>query len=617
MPLEEFEKKLYSGQEPPQEKPIEGAKPKLAPSPMPPIKKVEFPESEELSKKKFFIWVILMVGLVAAVVYFALFLGQRSFSEKNVVIQIQGPKEFKPGELVDFKVSVLNRTRVPLENSELSFFWPEGSQVENISGTIKQDLNSIQSGEQRTIDFEGRVFGEPNSDKEFKARLDFKPTNINSNFFKEVSITEHLIASPLNISLKTLNKVALGQVFNLEIEYANTSDAAFENIELEAEYPANFTFISSDPQPNRLNNVWHLGTISPSSSGKIKVRGMLENSTGSSEIKFLIGEVDENKKFFILSSAGQSIEIVKPALAVEINVNNSRDYVASLNDNLSVQINYENTTDFIFQNVTITMKLSSQLVDLSSIFVDEGTYDAKTNTIIWNPTTLSKLSQLSGHDSGTVKFSIRTKKSFNIASRLDKNFIIPLQAKITSASSPEELAGLEISGTDTLSLKVNSDIKLKISGFYYSSLLPNTGPIPPKVGQQTTYTIFWQITNSSNDLSDVSIKANLPPYIKWLSQFSPTNANLNYDPSSGLLIWSIGRMSAGVGHISPTKFVAFRIGLTPGINQAGDSPTLMTQAAFSAHDDFTGTDYNITGKEITTYLQDDLRVGFQGSKVQP
>jgi hypothetical protein len=139
-------------------------------------------------------------------------------------------------------------------------------------------------------------------------------------------------------------------------------------------------------------------------------------------------------------------------------------------------------------------------------------------------------------------------------------------------------------------IKFNSVIQLAAKVLYFTGPLKNGGPLPPKVGSQTTYTMVWSMVNSSNSLEAGRVKAILPPYVEWLAVQAPTNEILTFTPvaaGGGEVVWDLGTVPGGTGVASPPREVAFQIGLTPSVTQAGSSPVLLSAPTLEGIDSFT------------------------------
>ena len=89
----------------------------------------------------------------------------------------------------------------------------------------------------------------------------------------------------------------------------------------------------------------------------------------------------------------------------------------------------------------------------------------------------------------------------------DKNFSANAAVKIDSSNIPAALQGTQLAGTDSVNVKLNSKLAIASKGYYKDNEMPNSGPLPPTVGQQTTYTIHWLVTNLSNDVDDVVVES--------------------------------------------------------------------------------------------------------------
>ena len=179
------------------------------------------------------------------------------------------------------------------------------------------------------------------------------------------------------------------------------------------------------------------------------------------------------------------------------------------------------------------------------------------------------------------------KKPLPIKVFSDKNFLIKSTARIDSLNVPVSLIGTSIKGESSLVFKVNSHIDLRQKGYYFESLISNYGPIPPKVGEKTTYNIIWQIANSSNDIEDVKVESYIPAYVSWEGQIEPNGANIFYDHETRKIIWNIGKLPAQTGVLYPLKQVVFQIGLVPSLSHSGKNLDLIGEASVSGKDAFT------------------------------
>ena len=133
----------------------------------------------------------------------------------------------------------------------------------------------------------------------------------------------------------------------------------------------------------------------------------------------------------------------------------------------------------------------------------------------------------------------------------------------------------------------------------------------------TTYTVHWQISNVSNDLDGVRVKTVLPQGINWTNyQINRSNKGLvSYNERTQEVVWDVGKVPACVGTTMSTYELIFQIGLTPSINQVGQTPILINASTIEGRDTFTNNNLTATTSSINTGVPDDPRVGYNGGIV--
>jgi hypothetical protein len=287
---------------------------------------------------------------------------------------------------------------------------------------------------------------------------------------------------------------------------------------------------------------------------------------------------------------------------------------------LSYKINFKNNTDVALSELILRVQLEDSIFDVREIDLNEkGFFDSRTNIITWSGADVSALTLLEPNQSGEVNFSIKVKKDLPIFNFNDKNFTASIIAEIQTLTVPAKFAGTELKFENELNCKINSRLGLTTKVYYNepSQGIYNTGPIPPRVDNLTTYTVHWQITNISNDLDGARVKTVLPQGINWTNyQINKSNKGLvSYNERTKEVIWDIGKIPAGTGATMPIYELIFQIGLTPSINQIGQSPVLINESIIEGRDTFTNNNLIVTTSSVNTSVPDDLRIGYSGGRV--
>ena len=128
--------------------------------------------------------------------------------------------------------------------------------------------------------------------------------------------------------------------------------------------------------------------------------------------------------------------------------------------------------------------------------------------------------------------------------------------------------------------------------------------MPPKAGTETTYAIIFNVTNTTNRITDAKVTASLPSYVRWIGIFSPNTEKITFDQIQGTMTWDIGTIEPGVGlNGTPAKQAAIAIAFSPSTSQIGQQPALLRSITLTGTDSATKQTITQTTKtDITTNL---------------
>lgn len=565
-------------------------------------------------KKWFIIGAIILLVLIIGLVILVYYWTWSSFDKTWVTLNISGPERISSGENVIYIVKYKNNTKVSLETAQLTFYWPDNSLPDKGELVEQVSLGNIAAGEEKEVEFRGKVMGLKNSKQDIKASLSYQPAQINSRLENVAVFQTEIIFVPLVLTFDLPERTTGGQQITVALNYFNDSDSPFDNLTIKIEYPEGFKVSSSFPQPQE--NIWQIGTLQSKQEGKILVTGIIDGQRGDSKIFHAYLGILKDKNFVAYTEAVKSSQISLPVLSLEQTVNNSADYIANAGDTLEYRIKYQNNSSLAIPSVKITAKLNSSALEVTSLNLRErGSFDSNASTITWDQTNHSALAMLNPGQSGEISFSIRIKDNLPVKSYNDKNFTVTSIAHIDSSNLPLALINQQVFDTVETTTKINSKLTISANGYFQDSLLPNSGPLPPKVGQTTTYTIYWQITNPSNDVDNVEVSAVLPSYVEWINKFKPTSSNFKYDSLNRKITWEVGKLPSATGILTPAKYVAFQIALTPSTTQINQVVELIKQSIIIGKDSFTGTDLKATDAVISSDIPDDPSGGWEKGRV--
>jgi len=560
---------------------------------------------------------ILMVGFY--------FFKKTSFNIDRVSIQVNGSREASSGEKLSYEIVIKNDNRATLKGAVLKLNYPESFIPESNSGFSPDgilggsfNLGEIKGKEEKRIAFSGKAFSPKGTIVYLKTELIFSPSGSSGQFSAQNQFGLSVISSSIKLSLMGPQNVASGDSLDYLINYKNEGNENYENVQIKMDYPIGFSFSKSDPPTSEGNNIWYIGRLSSGQEGKIVISGKLEgNKDDLRNAKVYVGEISEGK-FIAQNEEKIETKIGSSPLSIIQTVNDSTSLNANVGENLRFQIEYKNEGEIGLKDVIITEKIDNVVLDYKTLkLLNGGTVDAKNNIITWRASDVPALRNLNPGDSGKISFEIKIKDIIPINSVQDKNFVISSIAKIDSPDIQTPIQGNKIIAGNKLDIKLNSKIFLGIKGLYYDAFIENSGPIPPKVGQETTYVIKWTVNNVSNDIADAKVESTLPGGVSFAGKIYPESSNLTFNERTNNIVWNIGNLSSGTGILTAPKEVSFQIKLVPAPNQENQFAKLLNQAILSGRDLYTEENLSYTAEEKTTYLLEDKKIGDNGYKVKP
>ncbi|MBI2674465.1 MAG: hypothetical protein HYX22_01885 [Candidatus Yanofskybacteria bacterium] len=564
-------------------------------------------------------WLVLF-ALALFIIAIVIFLfGKPSFSEDQVVLELEGPTQASVGDEVVYKVKYGNQTKLELNNLRFTFNYPEESVVlkparPDDSGHSDGDkeilkeltetfaVDALQSGESGEKEFRAFLVGDRGNIKNAKVQLEFRAGTIRSSFEKSDTISTTLVSVPVSLTLVAPPSVVSGQTINYILDYRNESNDNISDIRFEFTYPDGFAVQEQTPSPSGVNT-WFVPLLKRGQGGRISVKGALMGREGEVKTVSVSLKRGIGGEFVNYQKAATSSLISNPLLVLDVLVNGSRDYSAHLEDRLQYTVRYRNNSTSNLIGLNLEVKLEGEMYNLETIDTNGGFYDSSSGTILWNAAVVPDFSALLPNKSGEVKFSVSIKDDFPSGGVGGRNFFVKTAAKLRTPNVPSGFGDSEVATTANLVTKVGTQPTFSQTAFYNDPAFGSSGPLPPETGQETVFTVHWQITNPGNDMSNVEVKAALSPGVTWksivsvgLGQSEPT-----FDANSSEVRWNIGVLPQGIGGLAPKYEASFQVGVKPSV--VGQKPVIVKDGKFSGTDSFTKEQIIFNAPDLTT---DDL-----------
>ncbi len=566
--------------------------------------------------KNFFVLallVFLVSGLFFAYKFFIR--GTSTFSSDLIDLTVLGSTFSPGGQDLPLTINIANRNPIDLEATTLFIEYPKGSDDTGDMVRLEESLGELKSGKSISKEISIVLFGEQNSVKNIKIRLEYRTKDSNAIFKKETNMEIVISEVPVSLSLSAPEKSTSNQEVTLKVKAVLNSEKAPKDLALLMNYPIGFEFTEATPKPSSGNNIFDLSNIKQGEEKSILITGRLLGEAGEERaFHASIGEQDlkdSSGLAYSFNSTSKIITIDSSVIAVNLSLNGTNDdkYTASSGENIIGVVSWSNNTEKTLRDLEIKVNLGGTVyADGNVTTATGGFFDSGSDSILWDKNSVPKFSSVAPGDSGTVSFSV--KASNLIASASNPNIDINISVKAKDPSLGNSI--IEINNQESAQVVYSSNLQFAAKARYRSGPLTNSGPLPPRAEQSTTYTITWTITNTSNQAKNGILVTRIPPYITYVGNAVPQSEALSYNASTREITWNVGDIASQAGVTAPTREVSFQIELRPSISQIGTQPTIVYDSTLKAVDRFTGANLSSTRGELTTNLVNDP--GFQGNE---
>lgn len=426
-------------------------------------------------------------------------------------------------------------------------------------------------------------------------------------------------SSPVSLTIDAPTATASNQPFSITIRTVFSGDTLLDNAILKVEYPNGFVFSSSVPTPESGTGVWALGDLVKGTERTIVIKGKL------------IGEEQDEKSFrvFVGSRASPSdsrisvsynsllhrVMIAQPFISgfIQIGTQNASQDVVALPNGSSVSgtVKWTNNAPIRITNPVFTLDLDGETIDTSSIKANNAVYDSLEKRIIWSNETSFDLSSIESGAQGELPFSFDI-----LPAKVGTAGDIHLSLSVSGTFPDRDFFEDSISGIDQKTIRFASRLQFASQAVYSIGPIKNTGPFPPKVDKETTYTLQWIMKPSENALNKAVAKAALPLGVTWTGVISPQSEIVSYDSESRTVSWNIGVMPRATS-AQISRSVSFQVKAKPTSAQIGSEIKLLGETILEAFDTVANTPLSINKQELTSRLNTDPAYSIGEEKVLP
>lgn len=509
---------------------------------------------------------LLLVGaLLAAAAWAGFFLmpNNKKFSENQVALNIDGPKNFIAGATTTYKITYGNDQGLILKNATLNVQYPAGfvflssePSAKN-TGHTEWSLGEIAPHRKREITITGLTYGSLNQKQSWRAFLTYQPENFGSELQKAAVFDVVAEKSPFSLAVSGPDKITVGNssvyVFTVKKEY----DSQTNKLTLKPSWPQNFFITSSTPALGKdLTWIIEPNKVSPSSTAnfteqKFKLVGKFSPAPQTAEGTSPLNSGDitaalfatANNNAYELATAKISTALTQNNLGFGLAINGSLGNLsAQPGDGLNITLSLKNESSGALKNASLKLTLDApsakkqSLLDWAKL---EDKYDGdvrgiqinsalRRGEITWNKNKIPDLAKINKNQEIAVDIKLPIKNGGAI------DF-----SDLATSSQITALAEVSFTDTDNVSrtyssnqiiITVNSDLKFETR----DTVSTDNGA--------EKHQITWVLTNDFHPLKNLILAAEIYGNAKTEISSPVPAGEAKLDSASKKLTWTIPEM---------------------------------------------------------------------------
>ncbi len=518
---------------------------------------------------------VAAIGVIVALVYVLWF--RPVGTSGDVDLTVTATSKVASGDVVTLDIQYRNNKNIAISNGVIEVFYPSGFTLQTASVYPVENtddsqfaISTIEPGSSGKIRIVGQLVGTPEDKKEFSAQFTYRPENFSQDFQVASKATTIITSSTIEAELEIPDQVQSETDFEYTVTIKNTGKTDMKNVQLLMVAPDGYVFKSADPEPYSEKDTWLFEVIESGAEETVKITAAVDGKSGETlEFKAQIGLVELDNTFNIQTENTKTILIVNPSFDLTLELP-EKIYPG---DEVTIKATIKNTTG------STVKKITPRLVFGGGVFAD-------TEKVFEEIPELENMGSKDFTYTGTVKRADAIKAS---------------ELAVTLALPVVTVSGVEVTVDKKTEKKIRISSKPQATaiGRYFDAALKKigNGPIPPTVGETTTYAIDFSATAMQNPLKNVTLTATLPAHVTWDRS---ENDGLTYDAKTRTVTFKTAELPA-----KATQTARFFVEITPVAADQDSLLVLVNEAIFGATDAYTNQALTENLPRITTDLPQD------------
>lgn len=522
------------------------------------------------------------------VAYFVRFAGiDRTVSTSKITILTQGPSIVDSGSVAPLTIRIANGNPVPIEEATLTITYPDGTyqRTDSVTRLYQEEIpiGLLETGEVVSKHIVPILYGIDGQQREITYVLSYRAQGTSQPMRIKDAHRIELRTTPILLTEPTHTSPVAGKEVTFRTRVQSNLEEVIDTVYVQVSYPSGFSPLAFSITPfNAERTLWRLPLLKPNEERDLWVRGVI-NGRERDEQAFVVG--------VFVSPTGQLNEAVKVAeenviftieksfIDIDLSLNGSKDRTIAVSPGALVngRLSWRNADRDRLEDLVITVALSGNGLDAKSISSRNGYFDESQQQVIWDKQQIRSYSLVRAGGQGETEFSFRVLSEQPEAER-------QVQVSVSARALRAQTQSVEtIDRALERSVSLRGSLQVVASTRYQTGLVKNQGPIPPRVGKRTSYTLHYDIGNTGNPIEDFFMKIPLGRDVLFSGQIAGLSRDFwTYDESFNEITIRIPSLAAS-GQRSSRSF-GVRVIVEPGERDVGSVLTLSGRTTWQAKD---------------------------------
>lgn len=573
----------------------------------------------------------IVVLLAAAWAGFSIFKPFRGFSGQGLAVQIEGPERVALGQETTYFINYQNNTSDPIASSDLRVSFPSDFSVSDVRPAatgegLSWNLGAIPVDGRGTITVKGTFTGAIGTVTAIQVVGTYRPASSRGDLevlaTKVLNYSDSVLQGTLAVPVKILpgDKVVFGYTIR------NSGSEPFDGLVARFTLPDGFQPDAGSPDAHLEGRTLSIpvGSLASGASSTVEVSGAFSSGvSGEAHLVAETGRPAADGTFFASQRSETSFTVLAGDLSLKLVVNGQdADATMAYGGVLRIAVGYENTATEDLKDVRLSLHIESATTTTSTskvpppilvdwkTFYDSASGSRKGDVVTWTKDQIADLARLPPREDGSIDLSVNALT--NASGTGDLAVRVYVEASIASVGDTKVN---RVVRSSPIILRYVTDADIAADARYYSEegAPLGSGPLPPVVGQATTYRVRWSVAKTVHELKGLTVKATLPRISDWTNTFVADAGEMAYDPETRTVTWTLNRLPSNVNESG----VEFDVRVTPSESDANRFARILGETRFEATDADVNQTIVRTRDALTTDLQNDENAQAKGVVRKP